>query len=79
MKIPPAPESMRIRVSTILFPLIVLHVMGIVICIDWGPICATSTEEIISDSYVGMDRLAKNPHLPSFLQTFSSFLLPLNW
>ena len=74
MKIPPAPESRSALVSTVLFPFVVLHVIGREMCIDWGPIRATSTEEIVSDPYVGVGRSPKNPHLPSFRQTLSSCL-----
>src|SRR5277367_3283718 len=35
MNIPPAPESNRTGVSTVLFPMFVLHLIGIEIVIDW--------------------------------------------
>ena len=67
MKIPPAPESRRMVVSTVLFPETVLQVTRILRFIDSESSCATSTEEMVSDLYVRMDRLSKNPHLPLFL------------
>jgi len=74
MNSPPAPVSRSIRASTVLFSCVVLHIMGVVNVIDFFPILATSTVEIISDSDVGTDRLPKNP-LPLLPLGLSYFFL----
>src|SRR5271168_1615313 len=63
MNVPPAPESKRTGVSTVLFPLFVLYLIGIEIVIDCFSISATSTEEIvISESDVNTGHFFKNLH-----------------
>ena len=76
MNSPPAPVSSWIWASTVLFFLVLLHVMGVVKSIDCFPIRATNTEEIVSDSDVGTDCLLKNPSLPQFLQLLPQLLPP---
>jgi len=74
MNSPPAPVSRSIRASTVLFSRVVLHIMGVVNVIDFFPILATNTVEIVSDSDIGTDRLPKNP-LPLLLLGLLCFFL----
>src|SRR5271170_6151518 len=69
MKSPPALVSSRTEVSTILFSVSVLHVMGMVIVKDLFPKSATSTEERVSVLNVEVERSPKNPHRSSCSQT----------
>ena len=73
MKNPPAPVSRRTDVSTILFSFSVLHVIGRVTVNDLFLLSATSTEERISVSNVGVEHLPKNLPHSSYSRTACPF------